>query len=139
MKFARANLLSPEEFCEIFGVKVKTLTDWRLRKYGPPYYKAGRRVWYRKDDVDAWMESTGKGKRNGFEGSAREVALPVRARRKRVHGKHRFGRHRTKQEACGDSRIGVTASSIGGPAPQPQDQDLPLRGSRKTVPDVDGD
>jgi hypothetical protein len=34
-----------------------TLEQWRWRKIGPPYIKAGGRVRYRKSDVDRWLES----------------------------------------------------------------------------------
>ncbi|BCR05315.1 hypothetical protein DESUT3_23840 [Desulfuromonas versatilis] len=41
------------------GYKVHTLAQWRHEKKGPPYIKRGR-VYYFKDDVDAWLKEGGK-------------------------------------------------------------------------------
>jgi hypothetical protein len=35
--------------------KVNTLTSWRNRGVGPAYVKIGRRVFYRRSDVSAWL------------------------------------------------------------------------------------
>jgi hypothetical protein len=51
------------------GLSVSTLAKLRLRGGGPAYCKLGRRVIYRLDDLEAWLErnrrcstsDTGKG------------------------------------------------------------------------------
>jgi hypothetical protein len=51
------------------GLSVSTLAKLRLRGGGPAYCKLGRRVIYRPDDLEAWLEKnrrcstsdTGKG------------------------------------------------------------------------------
>jgi hypothetical protein len=36
------------------GRSVKTLAQWRCRRIGPRYVKRGR-IYYYKDDLDAWL------------------------------------------------------------------------------------
>jgi len=36
------------------GYKKSTLTSWRSRDMGPPYFRAGR-IWYRIVDLDDWL------------------------------------------------------------------------------------
>lgn len=36
---------------------VETVRYWRHIGYGPPSFKIGRRVLYRREDVDAWLET----------------------------------------------------------------------------------
>lgn len=33
----------------------RTLEDWRYRGDGPPFVRMGRRIRYRRADVDAWL------------------------------------------------------------------------------------
>jgi predicted DNA-binding transcriptional regulator AlpA len=33
----------------------QTIYRWNSERSGPPYLRAGRRVFYRRSDVDAWM------------------------------------------------------------------------------------
>lgn len=35
----------------------RTLIRWRGEGTGPPFIKAGHHVLYKKEDVDAWLES----------------------------------------------------------------------------------
>jgi hypothetical protein len=35
----------------------QTLRQWRVTSYGPPYSKAGDKVLYDLDRVDAWLDS----------------------------------------------------------------------------------
>lgn len=35
----------------------RTLEKWRLTGDGPTYYKLGRKVAYREQDLEAWVES----------------------------------------------------------------------------------
>ena len=40
-------------------VSVRLLRSWRTKKIGPAYSKAkyGRSVWYRIEDLEAWLET----------------------------------------------------------------------------------
>lgn len=55
-------LILPEELAETLGVSVATLTEWRKSrsKHGPPFVTRGRRVYYRLEDVDAWINTVGE-------------------------------------------------------------------------------
>ena len=39
------------------GVSVRTLLKWRDEKKGPPWFKIGKAVRYREDELDAWIEA----------------------------------------------------------------------------------
>ena len=39
------------------GGSERTLQGWRSRGFGPKFLKAGRRVVYRRSDIDAWLLS----------------------------------------------------------------------------------
>lgn len=41
-------------------VSPKTLEAWRVRGNGPAFCKAGRRVLYRRSDLDAWVAATAR-------------------------------------------------------------------------------
>lgn len=53
--------LRPEQAAKYLGVTSRCLQDWRVRKVGPAYVKAGdqRRgtVLYRRSDLDAFLEA----------------------------------------------------------------------------------
>jgi hypothetical protein len=50
-------LLSPRETAAILGVTYETLSVWRSSgRYGLPFVKIGRRVMYRVQDVQAFIE-----------------------------------------------------------------------------------
>ena len=50
-------LMSLVELSEMLGVPVNTLYGWRVRGEGPPGYRVGRHVRYRRSAVDAWLET----------------------------------------------------------------------------------
>lgn len=50
-------LMTIEEVAGYLQVPVKTLYDWRHRGCGPRGMRVGRYARYRRDDVDAWLES----------------------------------------------------------------------------------
>lgn len=53
-----SDLMTAEEAAEYLNVEVQTLAVWRCHKtYDLPYIKVGRRIRYRKADLDAWIES----------------------------------------------------------------------------------
>jgi excisionase family DNA binding protein len=52
-----ARILTPLEVAELLQIPVRTLEEWRLRKYGPPYRKLGRHVRYEINAVMAWFDN----------------------------------------------------------------------------------
>ena len=47
--------LSPEGLADFLGLPVGTIYGWRYRGEGPPGYKIGRHVRYRRTDVEKWL------------------------------------------------------------------------------------
>jgi hypothetical protein len=48
-------LLTPEKTADLLGIKKQTLAVWRLKGSGPAYIKAGYRVLYSLDEINAWL------------------------------------------------------------------------------------
>ena len=56
-------LMTPIE-CSAYlnGIAVATLSDWRVRRIGPPWISVGRCIRYRRSSVEQWLASrTSKG------------------------------------------------------------------------------
>jgi predicted DNA-binding transcriptional regulator AlpA len=49
-------LLTLEDLSTVIGAPVATLRHWRLTGYGPKSAKIGRRVLYRRSDVESWLD-----------------------------------------------------------------------------------
>jgi len=50
--------MTPEEVSAELGVTTQALEVWRsTRRYPLPHYKLGRRIFYRRSDVEAFIES----------------------------------------------------------------------------------
>lgn len=49
--------LSRDEAAPYCGSKPATFADYARRGEGPPYIVVGGRAWYRKADLDRWLES----------------------------------------------------------------------------------
>ena len=50
--------MSKAEFCSALKINPRTADRWRLRRIGPKVTKIGpRRIFYRRSDVAAWLES----------------------------------------------------------------------------------
>lgn len=45
-----------EALAEEIGVPVRTVYAWRSRGLGPPGYKLGKHIRFRREDVEAWLE-----------------------------------------------------------------------------------
>lgn len=54
---ASERLMSLGDLSEMLGVPVNTLYGWRVRGEGPPGYRVGRHVRYRRSAVEAWLET----------------------------------------------------------------------------------
>ena len=50
-------LLTISEVADLLGVPIATIYRWRHVGDGPPGYRIGRHVRYRRDDIEAWIES----------------------------------------------------------------------------------
>jgi excisionase family DNA binding protein len=48
-------LLTVAELARYLGVPVGTLYQWRYRREGPPGFRVGRYVRYRRNDVETWV------------------------------------------------------------------------------------
>jgi predicted site-specific integrase-resolvase len=53
--------LNERELSKRICVSMITLQQWRHRGEGPPFYKLGRRVVYRWDSVQRWLEANRRG------------------------------------------------------------------------------
>lgn len=49
-------LLTPAETAAKLNLSLYTLQNWRSRRFGPRYIKAGRRVMYRVGDVETFLD-----------------------------------------------------------------------------------
>lgn len=49
-------LLSAQEVADYLGVPITTVYTWRHRSQGPPGFRVGRHLRYRRRDVEAWIE-----------------------------------------------------------------------------------
>jgi len=53
----QSDVLTPEQAAEYLGIAKQTLAVWRSKgRYGLRFTKVGRRVRYRKADLDAFLE-----------------------------------------------------------------------------------
>jgi len=50
-------LMTLNEIADLLGIPVATLYRWRHRGEGPPGYRIGRQVRFRRAAVEAWIES----------------------------------------------------------------------------------
>lgn len=49
-------LLSVDELAAYLGIPVATLYAWRYRGQGPPGFRAGRHIRYRRGDIEQWVD-----------------------------------------------------------------------------------
>lgn len=49
--------LTPQQAADYLGMSKSFLDKARVHGDGPPYFKIGNRVRYRRDELDAWMEA----------------------------------------------------------------------------------
>jgi excisionase family DNA binding protein len=50
------DLLRPDEAAALLDYSCRTLATWRRRGHGPAFVRTeGRRIFYRRADVDAWL------------------------------------------------------------------------------------
>ena len=51
-------LLTTAEAASFLNISPKTLVNWRLLGIGPRYVKIGRRIRYRKEDLESYIQSS---------------------------------------------------------------------------------
>jgi excisionase family DNA binding protein len=51
------SMLTPDDVAELLQVSRFTLENWRFEGTGPDWFRIGRRIRYRKSDLDAWVDS----------------------------------------------------------------------------------
>jgi excisionase family DNA binding protein len=51
-----ASLLTPPQLAEWLQLPLSTLYSWRTQGIGPPGFKVGRGIRYRRSDVERWLE-----------------------------------------------------------------------------------
>lgn len=54
-------LLSRREVADLLRVPVPTLEHWAFKGTGPRYFRVGRHVRYRLEDVQEWLEQHAAG------------------------------------------------------------------------------
>jgi len=47
--------LTPKDCENIYGLNPGTLANMRFHKFGPRYYKLGKKVLYRVEDIEQWL------------------------------------------------------------------------------------
>lgn len=50
-------LYKAEEVAGIVGVTPFALSKWRSRGEGPAFFRLGKQYFYKKDDIDAWINA----------------------------------------------------------------------------------
>ncbi|NMW64616.1 helix-turn-helix domain-containing protein [Mobiluncus mulieris] len=55
----QSELMSTAECAAFLGVTIATLQQWRTRRTGPPWAKAGVKVIYLRKNVMKWLEKGG--------------------------------------------------------------------------------
>ena len=50
-----AGYLTPKELADAFGVTERTIARWHRHRQGPPRVTIGRKVYYRRESVNAWL------------------------------------------------------------------------------------
>lgn len=53
----REPLMTIDEAAEYIGRSPDTLRKWRAERHGPPAAKIGRRLAYRRSEIDAWIDA----------------------------------------------------------------------------------
>jgi predicted DNA-binding transcriptional regulator AlpA len=57
-------LLDSNRVARLLGVEVETVGAWRRRRYGPRWFRIGKKVRYAEADVRAWMAAQASDQRS---------------------------------------------------------------------------
>ena len=50
------SLIDVQQLADYLDVPVKTLYAWRYRREGPPAFRVGRHLRYRRSDIQHWIQ-----------------------------------------------------------------------------------
>lgn len=50
------DFMTAREAAQAIGVHIRTLKYWKANGYGPDHFYIGKRLFYRRSDVIAWLE-----------------------------------------------------------------------------------
>lgn len=50
------DILTVQQAADFMGLSRNTLDAWRYRGFGPPHIALGRKIVYRRQAIEAWME-----------------------------------------------------------------------------------
>ena len=53
----KRKVVTPEVLASIYGLNLGTLGNLRSKRQGPKFYRQGRRIYYKVEDVEAWLFS----------------------------------------------------------------------------------
>ena len=70
-------LISAQDLADYLGVPIATVYTWRHRRLGPPGFRVGKHLRYRRRDVEEWIV----GRLEESQGALEIPAFPVVARR----------------------------------------------------------
>ena len=57
MEDLKDGYLRPRDVERLFGIKSKTLQNWRYKGKGPPFYKLGHKlIVYKYEEVEKWLQ-----------------------------------------------------------------------------------
>ena len=70
-------LISAQDLADYLGVPIATIYTWRHRRLGPPGFRVGKHLRYRRRDVEEWIS----GRLEESQGAFGNPAFPVVARR----------------------------------------------------------
>jgi DNA-binding transcriptional MerR regulator len=51
-----SDFLTAREAAKAIGVHIRTLKHWKAAGYGPDHFYIGKRLFYRRTDVVAWLQ-----------------------------------------------------------------------------------
>lgn len=66
-----ADYLHITQAAEELGVHVGTLKRWKAERYGPTPFRIGKRVFYRRSDIAAWLDDISNPDRHRKDGRKR--------------------------------------------------------------------
>jgi phage terminase Nu1 subunit (DNA packaging protein) len=72
---ALSPLIASPQLAGLLNISIRTLERWRLEGIGPTYVKAGRRVLYRRGDVERWL-AEGTRHSTSDDGGHRDCWMP---------------------------------------------------------------
>ena len=49
-------LIDVQQLADYLDVPVKTLYTWRYRRQGPPAFRVGHHLHYRRSDIQRWIQ-----------------------------------------------------------------------------------